>query len=317
MAILPNLRQLIFPRKNKTDVDSMRTNWQTAEIWARQPIQQLVAGSNITLTPSSGLATDAKGNGPFPITIAASGGGSGITTLASPDNSIAITNPTGPTTDVDVQGYPFLNTPSGIFSDANDNVGYGSQCLGSFAGLAHARSNAAFGFDTLAAIVDTPGATGNTAVGHSSLAAVTSSGDNTGIGRGSFINVTTGAQNTGVGSLTGGSTTTGGQNTAVGYDSGSTSAALSHTTCLGFATGAQANGTVAIGCDNLGFAAVATNVNDFVLGTDLHVVNFLNIHTGSNTMDLGTNSPATGPHPAGWIKIRDSGGAIGYIPYWT
>jgi hypothetical protein len=45
------------------------------ETWARQPIQQLVAGSGVTL--SNETATDSKGNGPFPITISASGGGGG------------------------------------------------------------------------------------------------------------------------------------------------------------------------------------------------------------------------------------------------
>lgn len=78
MATRPTNRSLLIPGKNyKAAHDGYRKDMQSLEIWARQPIQQLIAGSGITLSPASGLATDAKGRGPNPITITATGGGGG------------------------------------------------------------------------------------------------------------------------------------------------------------------------------------------------------------------------------------------------
>lgn len=108
-------RNLIIPSKYGFSPERYKTDMQTLEQWARQPIQRLIAGSGITLSPASGLATDANGNGPNPITISASGGG-GITHLTS--QFLGITNPTGPTTDIETfeTGFqcqcaspPFLN----------------------------------------------------------------------------------------------------------------------------------------------------------------------------------------------------------------
>ncbi len=76
--VQPTNRTLLIPGKNATGA-SYKRDMQTLEAWARQPIQQLIAGSGITLSPSSGLATDSKGNGPNPITISSSGGGSSLT----------------------------------------------------------------------------------------------------------------------------------------------------------------------------------------------------------------------------------------------
>lgn len=71
-------KTLFIPGKNYSGAhDGYRKDMQELEIWARQPIQQLIAGSGITLNPASGLATDSKGNGPNAITISASGGGGG------------------------------------------------------------------------------------------------------------------------------------------------------------------------------------------------------------------------------------------------
>lgn len=69
---------LLIPGKNALGSSYLRDS-QTIEQWARQPIQQLKAGSGITLSPASGLATDKNGNGPNPITISSTGGGGGVT----------------------------------------------------------------------------------------------------------------------------------------------------------------------------------------------------------------------------------------------
>ncbi len=68
-------KNLLIPGKYGFTPDRYKTDMQTLEMWARQPIQQLIAGSGITLSPANGLATDKNGNGPNPITISASGGG--------------------------------------------------------------------------------------------------------------------------------------------------------------------------------------------------------------------------------------------------
>jgi hypothetical protein len=103
MAILPSNRNLFIPGKAKKPAnkaakpgpsvphDTYQKDMQTLEMWARQPIQQLVAGSGITLTPSSGLASNTTG-GPNPITIAATGGGSSVNVgagqlIAQPDDN--------------------------------------------------------------------------------------------------------------------------------------------------------------------------------------------------------------------------------------
>ena len=78
MAIAqPTNRSLIIPNKYNFSPQRYKDDMRSLEMWARQPIQQLVAGSGVTLSPASGLATDSKGNGPNPITISASGGGGG------------------------------------------------------------------------------------------------------------------------------------------------------------------------------------------------------------------------------------------------
>lgn len=61
---------LLIPGKNALGA-SYQKDMQTLEIFARQPIQQLIAGVGIVLDPASGLATDSSGNGPHPVTISA------------------------------------------------------------------------------------------------------------------------------------------------------------------------------------------------------------------------------------------------------
>jgi hypothetical protein len=103
MAILPSNRNLFIPGKAKKPAnkaakpgpsvphETYQKDMQTLETWAKQPIQQLIAGSGITLTPSSGLASNTTG-GPNPITIAATGGGSSVNVgagslIAQPDDN--------------------------------------------------------------------------------------------------------------------------------------------------------------------------------------------------------------------------------------
>jgi hypothetical protein len=85
-----NTTNLLIPGKNTDRAHQGYTkDMQTVEIWSRQPIQQLVAGSGITLSPASGLATDSKGNGPNPITITATGGGGGgYASLTGPGQTV-------------------------------------------------------------------------------------------------------------------------------------------------------------------------------------------------------------------------------------
>lgn len=75
------IRSLFLPGKGAgrpqdyVTYETYAADMRRLEIWARQPIQQLIAGSGVTLVPASGLATDAKGNGPNGITISSTGGG--------------------------------------------------------------------------------------------------------------------------------------------------------------------------------------------------------------------------------------------------
>jgi hypothetical protein len=83
----PNLQKLIITNKNyHPSKERYATDMRTIEQWANEGIvRKLIAGSNITLTPSSGVDT---GTG---IEIAASGGGSGLSAgfvnmIAGPDD---------------------------------------------------------------------------------------------------------------------------------------------------------------------------------------------------------------------------------------
>lgn len=129
MAILASIKNLIISHKadgrpeDPVPFKDYGDDMRFLEIWAKQPIQQLVAGSNITLTPSSGVATDAKGNGPNPITIAASGGGFvPYASLTGPGESTtpgALTQAGAFTVNAGTANISF-NTTSGITSlDAN------------------------------------------------------------------------------------------------------------------------------------------------------------------------------------------------------
>ena len=71
MATQPTNKTLLIPNKNALSPAGYLRDMQTLEMWARQPIQQLIAGSGITLSPTSG-------KGPGPITISSTGGGGGI-----------------------------------------------------------------------------------------------------------------------------------------------------------------------------------------------------------------------------------------------
>ena len=283
--------------------------------------------------------------------------GGGITTITSSDGLIGVSNPTGPTTDLSIVGFPFLQ-----YGDGSDNTGYG---IGTFTHLTSGSNNSAFGFDALVTLTS---GHDNTAVGSTALFSVTTGFSNTAIGSGagggittgngivavgygalavysgtspatavgsgalsvttmgggvalgdSALNhVTTGSSNVALGSGAGTALTTGGHNTLVGSGAASTATA-NYTTALGYGATTGGDGSVAIGVDHTGTSAAAPSspADVFVLGTNIHLVQFNNNHTGGNTMDLGTNSPATGPHPNTWIKVLTGGGSIGYIPIWV
>lgn len=316
MAILPSLRNLLIPNKTKRD-PAYQTDMQELEIWARQPIQQLIAGSGVTLSPASGEATDAKGNGPFPITISASGGGGGITRVSSPLGSITITNPTGPTVDVDVVTYPLLQFGDG----ANENTAYGP---GSMAGgVSAGTNNTAIGANAGAALSNAGGGSplNNTLIGFSAGSTMIKGLRNTCVGSEAGENIaTTGStDNAMVGFAAGFSITSGIGNTCIGSDAQSAASNKSNVTAIGFGVKCNGNGSVAIGVNATGASvATASNDNDFVLGTSDHVVCFLNNLGGSSTITLGSaNAPGSGGAPTTFIKVRLNGGTIGYIPVWT
>lgn len=323
MAILPSLRNLLIPNKTKQGAD-YQTDMQQLEIWARQPIQKLVAGSGITLSPSNGQATDSKGQGPHPITISAPGA-AGITSVGSPLVSIAVTNPTGPTVDIEVAGIPFLNTAN--YADANHDVAYGQ---GASSGGTPGGEDTAIGYNALHRAHSDFANTGvgysagsnittglnNTIVGAESIGPTTGS-DNTVVGEGAMISASTAGSNTVVGTAAGNNIAAGANNTYIGTAAGPASD-VSNATALGTRTVPGGNGAVAIGRDSSGTPASTSNANDFVLGTANHVVVFSNlVLAGTNTTNLGSNSPAAGASPAAWIKVRlGAAGAIGYIPVW-
>lgn len=338
MALRTKIKNLFIPRKTQDPAKQpgYGTDMRAIEQWALEVLNylnnngiiEIVAGSGVTVTNPFGPVT----------TISASGGGSGITTLTSPDASITITNPAGPVASIDVEGWPFPP-----FEDGLSNVGYGPAVLFN---ITTGDFNAAFGVSALNA--DTSGSA-NAAFGYNALNQVTTGADNTAVGNNAAAFVTTGNSNIGIGhtanvgsgsasenviigaqaglSSTGSanvavgyqalaSVTTGNSNVAVGLLAGPTTN-LSATTCLGTGTGAQASGGVAIGADHAGHSALAVAQDDFVLGTFNHVVVFPNNATGSHTVNLGSNSPATGATPFGWIVMRAvSGGTLGYIPFW-
>jgi hypothetical protein len=94
MTLLASIKNLIMSHKSDAKPEDPVTfrsygdDMRFLEIWAKQPIQQLIAGSNITLTPTSGRATDAEGNGPNPITISASSGSGGYASLTGPGQTV-------------------------------------------------------------------------------------------------------------------------------------------------------------------------------------------------------------------------------------
>jgi len=331
MAILASIRTLIFPNKaagrpaEPVMYQQYGDDCRTAEIWARQPIQQLIAGSGVTLSPASGLATDSEGNGPNPITISASGGGGGVTRVNG-SNGIVTVNPTGPTVTVDVQGYPFPP-----FSDGANNVGYGPSVYGH---ITLGVQNTAVGSGAGTAITD---GGGNTLVGYDAGTAGTLLGDCTYIGAGAGASSTTDQSNTAVGEIALGAANHSGENTAVGsnalgamtnpdnntavgYQAGIGVVTGSNNTFLGTNTTVSTSaltGVVAIGMDSSSTAALAHNNNDFVLGTSNHIIQMLNNTTGAGSAALGANCPAiTATAPYTWVRLRSGDGSVVYMPVW-
>lgn len=92
--MLASIKNLIIPGKasgRPEDYVTFRTygdDMRYLETWAKQPILQLKAGANITLTPASGEAIQ-NGNGPMVVEIAASGGGGGgYASLTGPGQTV-------------------------------------------------------------------------------------------------------------------------------------------------------------------------------------------------------------------------------------
>jgi hypothetical protein len=95
---------------------------------------------------------------------------------------------------------------------------------------------------------------------------------------------------------------------------------------IGRGATASGNGSVAIGRDSSGNAATSSIDNDIVLGTSNHrvyVKGSLRLDqsaTGSNTVSLGSNSPAHSggslAQPYAWFKIICNDGATVVVPGW-
>lgn len=130
-------------------------------------------------------------------------------------------------------------------------------------------SNTALGYNTLAAT--TTGAQ-NTALGVSAGAANTTGQQNTAAGVSAMQSNTTGSNNTAIGTSALQSNTTGSRNTAVGQNASSTNTVVNNSTAIGYGASANAGGAVAIGIDNGGTGASTSTTNEFVLGTNQHLV---------------------------------------------
>lgn len=337
MAFLPSLRQLFIPRKGSNAVPDLDADWRAIETWAKNVVVQLTAGSGVTLNPSDGF-------GPV-VEISASGGGGGITDITN-GGGMTITNPTGPTVNIAIRGLPFLNTSE--YADVNESVAYGDGALAAGAGSVGS-GNTAVGYQAMLTsstgdfnvavgwlagssivsgsdntLVGYEAMSGGdniecTAVGFKSLLVASGTTENVAVGAQSLSSVTSGSNNVSVGTGAGNHVTTGSENTSIGDGAGVTSGdgTISNTTSVGAGANVGAAGGVAIGRDHSGTAAIATNQDDFVLGTSNHVVNFLNNHTGTTTTTLGTNGPSVSTTPTTWVKVRLNSGSIGYIPVWV
>ena len=274
------------------------------------------------------------------IAVQTAGGGT-ITDINSFFGSITVTNPTGPTTTLDVEGYPFPP-----FEDSSANVGYGPQVFSSFVGGAgqsvamgdEALGNVTFGAENVGlgwsaglgivtgnanvavgweSLLSGDGSD-NTAVGSQALTSLSGASNNTAVGQTALRQVTTGAANTAIGAGAGVGIITGSSVTAVGFGAFGTHD-QSNMTGLGAGVVGNAPGVVVIGVDHTGAAAGSATTDDFVLGTSNHTIVFPNHSTGAASASLGSNSPATTPgQPAGWIHVRGAtGGTLGFIPFWT
>jgi hypothetical protein len=179
----------------------------------------------------------------------------------------------------------------------------------------------------------------NTVVGRYALYAATTADSNIAIGF-QASHVLTTSNNTVLGHQaayqanndTANATTTGFNQTVVGFQAGQYSATQvqdvtaigfravvggNHATALGANAQARANGSVAIGRDQGGTAAIATVADDFVLGTVQHRVKISNNSTGAGSAALGANCPATTlTAPYTWLKMASSDGSTVYVPAW-
>lgn len=344
------IRQLLIPRKTQKPVDQpgYGVDARTIEIWAKQVLDYLNNNGIIEITSTGATITITDPFGPVTNIEAVGGGGGGITDLVSPAASITITHPTGPTTDVDLAGIPFLNT--GNYSDADSSTAYGHNALSAGGPGGSGTDTTAVGAGALGSNTGNnntavgAGAGGsittgvdNVAIGAGSLAALTTNshniaigapalqvataGGNIGIGFNAFTNLTTGGGapgNVAVGNSSGGGIVTGVGNTAIGSQALSGSSTdVSYGTAIGYNTVIVNSGCVAIGVDHTGASAVGSHQDDFVLGTNLHVIQMLNNTTGAGTALLGANSPAiTNTAPYTWVKVRVADGSICYLPVW-
>lgn len=311
MTLRTTIKNLFIPRKTQDPVKrpDYGVDMRAIEAWAAQLLAYVNNHGINEITSTGGTVTITNPFGPITNLEATGGGGGGISDLISPDGSITIGSATGPTTSIDVEGWPFPPFSDGLF-----NVGYGPAVLGN---ITVGDFNTAMGVSALSS--DTSGAS-NAAFGRVALTALTTGTGNTGVGTSAGIAVTTGTINTFIGDTAGTSVVAGAENTAVGANSGPTGD-ISFTTSLGYSTTTTTAGGVAIGIDHLGASAASQNQDDFVLGTNRHIMVFSNHTTGSGTASLGTNCPATTlSAPNGWIVVRRNnnvGGTLGYIPFWT
>ena len=198
----------------------------------------ITAGSNITVTPGAGT-----------ITIAATGGGSGITTIdgdsgsatGSTINLLATSNAgssvsfsaSGSTVNLNVTNA--TNTLIGLLTGNSslsgiNNTAIGSGCLSALTSgsrnsmmgfgtggvLTTGTSNVGIGDSTFASAI---GASNCTGVGAGTLSSVTSGNYNTAVGYGSSHTITTGTNNTSIGGQSSCSST-GTQNISIGYFAG-------------------------------------------------------------------------------------------------
>lgn len=284
----------------------------------------LTAGTNITIT-----------NGPGSITIAASGGGSGITTIDGDSGSV-----TGSTVTLTggssgavftgssatmTQSFNYLSLPTTTSSVGHiavnsqkvfHNYGTGNVFIGDSLGnagnftltTATSKYNQGIG---AAALTSLTSGTRNTALGLQALQTVNSGSDNIGIGYSAGFNLAGGSQNVLIGYQAGLALVSSNGNICIGYNAGSSLNDHANNICIGNIGGGTDSGVIRLGSGSQTSCYVAGvyGVNVGSVATVATVVSGGQL--GSATIAAGSGITVT--PTANTITIAASGGSGGAV----